>query len=174
MPQPRCSVVIPVHNKAALTRQCLDSILDNQPEVPFEIVVVDDASTDFTQALLLDYGKAVRVVRLDKNAGFATACNAGSATGNSDYLLFLNNDTIVQPGWLDTLVAYADEHPEAKIVGSKLLFPDGTIQHAGVAFDLSGDPLHIYAGFPADHPAVNKSRRFQAVTAACLLIDRDA
>jgi GT2 family glycosyltransferase len=170
----RCSIVIPVHNKAALTRQCLDSIVEQPPDLAFEIIVVDDASTDSTPQMLGDYGKRVKVVRIDKNAGFATACNTGAEAARSDYLLFLNNDTIAQEGWLETLVAYADEHPDAAAVGSRLLFPDGTIQHAGVAFNISGDPLHIYAGFPADHPAVNKSRRFQAVTAACLLIDRKA
>ena len=74
---PRCSIVIPVHNKAALTRQCLDSILESPPATPFEIVVVDDASTDSRRTLLAGYGEAVKPVRLDRNAGFATACNTG-------------------------------------------------------------------------------------------------
>ena len=86
---------------------------------------------------------------------------------------FLNNDTIAQPGWLDALAGYADR-TGAPVVGSKLLFPDGTVQHAGVVFGFQGDPLHLYAGCPADHPAVNKSRRFQSVTAACMLVRRDA
>jgi GT2 family glycosyltransferase len=171
MGRSRCSIVIPVHNKAALTRQCLDSIFTQAPELEFEVIVVDDASTDSTPEMLREF-RNVRVVRIDSNAGFATACNTGAEAARSDYVVFLNNDTIACEGWLDTLVAYADEHPEAAAVGARLLYPDGKIQHAGVAFNMSGDPLHIYAGFPADHPAVKKSRRFQAVTAACLLIDR--
>ena len=60
------------------------------------------------------------------------------------------------------LCRYAEEHPAAAAVGSKLLFPDQTIQHAGVTICQDCYPRHIYAGFPADHPAVNRSRRFQA------------
>jgi GT2 family glycosyltransferase len=173
MTRERCSIVIPVHNKAALTRQCLDSIFANPPAVDHEVLVVDDASTDETPAMLAEYGDAVKHVRLERNAGFATACNTGAAAAEGGYLVFLNNDTIAQPGWLDALAAYADTHDVA-VVGSKLLFPDGTVQHAGVVFGFQGDPLHIYAGCPADHPAVNKSRPFQSVTAACVLVRRDA
>jgi GT2 family glycosyltransferase len=170
---PRCSVVIPVHNKASLTKQCLDSLFETPPRKPFEIVVVDDASSDATREVLAEFRNAVRYVRLSQNSGFATACNAGAEAARSrEFILFLNNDTIPCEGWLDTLVEYADRHPEAAVVGGKLLYPDGTIQHAGVAFNLAGDPLHIYVGWPPDHPAVNKSRRFQAVTAACLLVRR--
>jgi GT2 family glycosyltransferase len=169
----RCSIIIPVHNKAALTRQCLESIFASPPSVGFEVVVVDDASSDSTPELLASYGKRVRTVRLEKNAGFATACNNGAAAAKGDYLVFLNNDTIAEEGWLDELARYADDHAGAAVVGSRLLFPDRTVQHAGVVFSLSGDPLHLYAGFPTEHPAVMKSRRFQAVTAACLLIRRE-
>jgi GT2 family glycosyltransferase len=173
MTSARCSIVIPVHNKAALTRQCLDAIYEHRPAVDHEILVVDDASTDRTAEMVAGYGDAVQHLRLDRNVGFATACNTGAAAAKGEYLVFLNNDTIAQPGWLDALVAYSAEHG-VTAVGSKLLYPDGTVQHAGVAFSPLGDPLHIYAGFPADHPAVSKSRQFQAVTAACVLIRRDA
>jgi hypothetical protein len=69
-------------------------------------------------------------------------------------------------------VRYAGNNPRAAVVGSKLLFPDGTIQHAGVAICQDHEPRHVYTGFPADHPAVNKSRRFQAVTGASMLMPR--
>jgi hypothetical protein len=70
---------------------------------------------------------------------------------------------------LEALVRYAETHPRAAVVGSKLIYPDGTIQHAGVVIGQDRFPRHIYSGFPAEHPAVNKSRRFQIVTAACVL-----
>ncbi len=170
---PICSVVIPVHNHVALTQQCLDTLLighDDEPE--FEIVVVDDASTDHTPELLASYGERIRVLTLTANQGFAGACNVGAETARGRFLVFLNNDTLPTPGWLAALVRYADTHPAAGVIGSKLLFPDDTIQHAGVAFGSSGFPHHIYAGFPKDHPAVNVSRRFQVVTAACCLVRR--
>jgi GT2 family glycosyltransferase len=170
---PNCSVIIPVYNKASLTRQCLDVLLSPPREkADFEIIVVDDASTDRTPQLLAGYGNRIRVVRHQTNAGFATAVNDGVAAASGEYLVFLNNDTIPQPGWLDALVSYAHDHPRAAAVGSKLLLPNGTIQHAGVVVCQDREPSHIYAGFPADHPAVNKSRRFQIVTAACVLMRR--
>jgi GT2 family glycosyltransferase len=169
-----CSIVIPVYNRAGVTRRCLDTILDEPPEAPFEIVVVDDGSTDSTQELLAGYGRRIKVVTHATNQGYATACNNGAAAAAGDFLIFLNNDTLPLPGWLDALVDYAEEHGRVAVVGSKLLFPDDTVQHAGVMINQHASPRHIYSGFPGDHPAVNKSRRFQVVTFACALIKRFA
>jgi GT2 family glycosyltransferase len=170
---PRCSIIVPVHGRAGLTRQCLDTILDQPPAVTFELVVVDDASKDETPRLLESYGDRVKAVRLDTNQGFAGACNAGAEAAVGNLLVFLNNDTIPVAGWLDSLLAHVDAHPAAGIVGAKLLFPNETIQHAGVVVCQDGNPRHLYAGFPAGHRAVNVSRRFQAVTAACMLVRRE-
>jgi GT2 family glycosyltransferase len=170
---PRCSIIVPVFNRAWLTRQCIDVLLSDPPvETDREIIVVDDASSDTTSQILASYGDQIRVIAHEANTGFATACNDGAAAAAGEYLVFLNNDTLPFKGWLDALVRYADRHPKAAVVGSKLLFPDDTIQHAGVAITEDRGPRHIYAGFPADHPAVNKSRRFQIVTAACALFRR--
>ena len=170
----KCSVIIPVFNRAGLTRQCVDLLLAEPPaETDRELIVVDDASTDGTPELLAGYGDAVRAVTHEENKGFATSCNDGAAAARGEYLVFLNNDTLPLKGWLDALVRYADGHPQAAIVGSKLLFPDDTVQHAGVAITEDHNPRHIYAGFPADHPAVNKSRRFPIVTAGCALFRRE-
>jgi GT2 family glycosyltransferase len=174
MTSPRCSIVIPVHNQAALTSQCLDALVNEPPAVPFEVIVVDDASTDSTGDLLGRYGDTIRVVSRGSNSGFAAACNDGARAAAGDYLVFLNNDTIPTKGWLDRLSDYADDHARAAVVGAKLLFPNDTVQHAGVVICQDGLPRHLYVGFPADHPAVNKSRRFQAVTAACALVRRGA
>jgi GT2 family glycosyltransferase len=171
-PRPRCSVIIPVHNNASLTRRCLDALLGDAGGTDFETIVVDDASTDATGRLLEGYAGRVRTVRHATNRGFAAACNTGAATASGEYLVFLNNDVLPEAGWLDALVRYVDNHPTAAVVGSKLLFPNGTIQHAGVTICHDRYPRHIYAGFPADHPAVNRSRRFQAVTGASVLIRR--
>jgi len=166
-----CSVVIPVHNRAALTEQCLAAITASPVEdLELEIVVVDDGSTDSTAAMLAEHDDRVRVVRHERALGFARACNDGASAASGEWLVFLNNDTIPQPGWLGALLRYAAAHPRAGLVGAKLLFPNGRVQHAGVVFARDLSPHHIYAGFPGDHPAVNKSREFQVVTAACALI----
>ncbi len=171
--RPSASIVIPVHNKATITRQCLEALLREEDDgVQREIIVVDDGSADLTPRVLAGYGDRLRVVRHESARGFAAACNAGASAATSEFVVLLNNDTIPTRGWLATLVAYAIEHPEAAVVGTKLLYPNETIQHAGVVFGLDIAPHHLYAGFPADHPAAAVSRRFQAVTAACALFRR--
>jgi GT2 family glycosyltransferase/SAM-dependent methyltransferase len=170
---PECSIIIPVFNRASVTRACVNHLLTQQPETTdAEIIVVDDGSRDLTARMLAGYGERIQVVTHQANAGFATACNDGAMVASGEFLVLLNNDTIPQRRWLDTLVDYARRHPKAGIVGSKLLFPNDTIQHAGVVFAANGFPIHLYYGFPGDHPAVNKARRFKAVTGACLLVRR--
>jgi GT2 family glycosyltransferase len=171
----RCSVIVPVYGQAALTRQCVDGLLAGRDgDLEPEVIVVDDGSRDETPELLRGYGDRVVVVRHETNLGFAASCNDGAAVAAGDALVFLNNDTIPQTGWLEALLGFADAHPRAAAVGAKLLFPDDTVQHAGVVICQYGYPKNAYAGFPAWHPAVNKSRPFQAVTAACMLVRRSA
>jgi GT2 family glycosyltransferase len=167
------SIVVPVHNRAPLTGRCLDLVLDGVP-AGCEVIVVDDASTDATPDILAGYGDAIRTARMDGNVGFASACNEGARLARGEMLVFLNNDTEPHPGWLEALLRHAGEHPVAAVVGAKLLYPTGTVQHAGVVIGQDGYPHNLYAGFPGDHPAVNRSRCLQAVTAACMLVRREA
>jgi GT2 family glycosyltransferase len=167
----RASVIVPVHGGAALTRRCLEAVLADLP-AGCEVLVVDDASTDSTAELLRGYGERIRVLSLAENQGFAGACNAGAAAAQGEALVFLNNDTEPRPGWLDSLLAYADRHPAAEVVGAKLVFPTGVVQHAGVVIGQDGYPHNLYAGLPEDRPEVNRSRRLQAVTGACMLVRR--
>jgi len=167
----RSTIIIPVFNQPALTARCLETLLEQGCE---RIVVVDDASNQETQRMLNQFGDRIKVLAHAQNRGFAESCNEGAAAAQSEFLVFLNNDTVPQPGWLEELERYSEMHPQAAVVGSKLLFPNDTIQHAGVVICQDRYPRHIYTGFPATHPAVNKSRRFQVVTAACMLVRRDA
>jgi GT2 family glycosyltransferase len=169
----QASVIVPVHGNARLTQRCLDMLLADLP-ADAELLVVDDASPDETPELLAAYGDAIRSLRLEENVGFARACNAGAAQARGELLVFLNNDVEPMPGWLEALRGHAAGAPEAAAVGAKLLYPNGTVQHAGVVFGQDGYPHHLYAGFAAEHPAVNRSRRLQAVTGACLLVRRAA
>lgn len=167
------SIIVPVHGRAQLTQRCLDTVLAELP-ADVELLVVDDASPDETPELLAGYGDLIKSVRLEENAGFARACNEGATLARGELLVFLNNDVEPCAGWLEALRRHAEENPEAVAVGAKLLYPNGTVQHAGVVVGQDGYPHHLYAGFPAEHPAVNRSRALQAVTGACLLVRRDA
>lgn len=168
-----CSIIIPVWNKVELTRQCLVALGPATEDVSFELIVVDNHSTDGTPELLASLGGDVRVITNHDNLGFAKACNQGAEAATGEYLVFLNNDTIPLKGWLSALVKEVQSDPAVTVVGSKLLYENGTVQHAGVAIDRNNlTPYHIYAGFAGDHPAVNKRREMNAVTGACLLIRR--
>jgi GT2 family glycosyltransferase len=165
----RASIVIPVYNQVFYTRVCLSALEDQATDS--EVIVVDNASSDSTSHVLAGWvgkGSGRHVIRNDENLGFACACNAGAAKATTEFLVFLNNDTFVLPGWLDNLLEpFAD--PTITVTGSRLLYPNGHIQHAGVAFDEDG-PRHIFVGLPGDMPAALERRDYQAVTGASLAI----
>jgi GT2 family glycosyltransferase len=169
----RTSIVVPVHGKAALTTQCLDRlrpIVEARDDV--EVIVVDDGSPDATQDLVSGEHPWVRLIGHERTQGFAAACNAGAGATEGEFLLFFNNDLAGEDGWLDALLTPADNHGRAGIVGCKLIYPNRTIQHAGTVICSDLLPRHVYRTFPADHPAVDRPRCFQAVTAACMLVRR--
>ncbi len=169
-----CSIIIPVWNKVELTRQCLTALASNTTDIWFEVIVVDNGSTDGTGELLGELKGDVQILWNDRNLGFAKACNQGARAARGKYLVFLNNDTIPQPQWLKPLVSEVDEHQEVGVVGSKLLFADGSVQHAGVVFMRSQrSAYHIYRTVASNASAVNQRREFQAVTAACMLVRRE-
>ena len=173
------SLVIPVFNRLELTRQCLKALEKNTRDASAEVIVVDNGSTDGTAVFLKSEEAAgrLRTILNSENLGFAKACNQGAKAARGQYVLFLNNDTEVQPGWLAPLVSLAEADTNIAAVGSKLLFPDGTIQHAGVAIceAIGRDPLlavHTFYKAAADLPEANQRRAYQALTAACLLVRR--
>ena len=157
------SAIVPTHERSTVLRRCLETLRAQEVDPSaFEVVVVDDGSTPPLRDQLRQYLDRIRVVTNPANSGFATACNNGAGVAAGRYLVFLNNDTVPLEGWLDALVRHAEEHPQAAVVGSRLLFPDRSVQHAGVVICQDRIPRHLYAGFPGDHPAVNRSRRFRS------------
>ncbi|MBS0168853.1 MAG: glycosyltransferase [Nitrospira sp.] len=168
-----CSIIIPVWNNASLTRQCLQALADVTDGVSYEVVVVDNGSTDGVETFLQNLGGDVQVIRNEQNLGFSKACNQGARAARGEYLVFLNNDTVPLKGWLSALVEEIRAHADVAVVGSKLLFEDGTIQHAGVAFSREWFlPYHLYRGGNAQAACVSRRRELQCVTAACMLVRR--
>jgi GT2 family glycosyltransferase len=170
----KVSIIIPVYNRKDYTQKCLESVFSVGAKYPFEIIVVDNSSSDGTKEFLESLGNRIVTIRNEKNLGFAKACNQGAKIAQGEYLLFLNNDTIVTKGWVDVLVEELDSNSNTSIAGSKLLFPDETIQHAGVVFGADKIPHHIHYREPKDKHYVSKRRKFQAVTAACMIIRKES
>ncbi len=170
------SIIIPVFNRIEFTTQCLDRIWRNTgPTIPFEVIVIDNGSRDRTAATLTDPAVSgrIRYQRNDENLGFARSCNLGATLARYDKLLFLNNDTLVQEGWLDSMVRLIERDDRVGIVGIKQLFPyTNLIHHTGIIFTAGGRPQHIYPHADASLGHVNKQREYQAVNGACMLVPR--
>ena len=124
------SVVIPVFNQLSFTEACLASLQAAQEQPRFEVIIVDDCSTDRT-AELVPQIPGIIYLRNETNSGFIVSCNLGAKKARGKYLVFLNNDTVVKAGWLSALLDTFAEEPQAGIVGSKLVYPDGRLQEAG-------------------------------------------
>ena len=170
--QPEVSIVVPVHDHWDLTAGCLTSIADDATSVGYEVIVVDDASTDETPGRLAQV-TGIRVVRLDENVGFLGAANAGIAAALGRYVVLLNNDTVCRPGWLDALVATAAANPAIGVVGAKLVYPDGRLQEAGGIIWQDGSGHNYGRDQDADDPRFNFVRDVDYCSGACLLVRRE-
>jgi O-antigen biosynthesis protein len=168
----KISIVIPVYNKLEYTKKCLVSLKKNTQEIFLnDVILVDNASSDGSEAYLkkMDW---IKYIKNKENLGFAKACNQGAKKSSGEIIVFLNNDTEVQNKWLEPLLEKL-KNDEVAIVGSKLLFPNNTIQHAGVVISNDKLPRHIYYQDDPSRPYVNRVREFKAVTAACMAVRRE-
>ncbi|MGH8026800.1 MAG: glycosyltransferase [Pseudoxanthomonas sp.] len=128
--RPRASIIVPVYNQAAHTLACLRALAEHPPLAACETLVVDDGSSDQTQAWMAQV-EGLHFHRRAQNGGFIAACNDGAARARGEVLVFLNNDTVPQPGWLDALLDTFVTQPDAGLVGAQLVYPDGRLQEAG-------------------------------------------
>ena len=165
------SIIIPVFNQLPFTHACLASLQTAQQRSCFEVIIVDDCSTDGTAELIPQIGGVI-YLRNETNSGFIASCNRGAEKARGNYLTFLNNDTLVRDGWLTALVDTFAEDPYAGIVGAKLIYPDGRLQEAGGVIwrDASG---WNYGKFddPAK-PEYNYLREVDYCSAAALMIPK--
>lgn len=137
--QPHVSIIIPVYNQFLHTYNCLQSLAEHESQYDFEIIVIDDCSSDETAERIQEI-TGIHYHRQIVNGGFIASCNQGAKLAKGEYVLFLNNDTLVQTGWLDSLMAIFEAFPDAGLVGSKLVYPNGVLQEAGgiIFSDASG------------------------------------
>jgi GT2 family glycosyltransferase len=174
---PMVSIVVPTYNGIALTEACLAALTETLPsEFRGEIIVVDDGSTDDTKGRLLIWAAKeprLRVLRNPQNCGFLNACNQGAAAAAGDIIIFLNNDTLPQYGWLEPLLRTFQEWPDAGAVGGKLVYPDGRLQDAGGVVFSDGSAANFGKGdLELDAPLYNYVREVDYVTGALIATPR--
>src|SRR5690554_4053881 len=176
---PLVSIIIPTKDQLHLVQTCVESILEKTAYSHYEILIVDNNSeTPQAKAWLKGIEDMalsnLRVLRYPKPFNFSAINNYAVQHAKGDYVVLLNNDTgIIQADWLDAMMNHA-QRPEVGIVGAKLLFPNGRVQHAGVVIGMRGAAEHICIDAEANDPGyMNRlvvDQNYSAVTAACMLV----
>lgn len=178
--EPLISIIIPTRNRSDMLSRCLDSIQSKSTYQNYEVIVVDNGSTDENT---LNYLREIAkndgyfVLRIDELFNYSRINNCAVREARGDYVLFLNNDTeVITPNWLEEMLSHA-QRPGIGAVGAKLIFPDKTIQHGGVTVGIGRIAGHAFYGLPEGAPGymglLEISRNCMAVTAACLMIKKD-
>lgn len=167
---PRVSIVIPVFNKVLYTYNCLLTICQCDQEIDKEVIIINNASSDETTTLLSQLSGAFTVINNAKNLGFVEACRQGAEIAKGEFVLFLNNDTQVTPGWLANLLRKIESDKNIGIVGSKLIYPNGRLQEAGgIIFSDASGWNYGRLQDPTD-PRFDQSRSVDYCSGASLMI----
>lgn len=174
--EPKVSIIIPTRDKYDLLHACLESINNKTTYSNYEILIVNNESSD---PQTLDYLERLRsqgyvVLNFPEPFNYSKICNFASENSSGEYLCFLNNDTaVLEPRWLDNLLDHAVQ-PGVGVVGSKLLYEDDSIQHMGIALGYTGVAGHIYRQFREYDPLISNLLEscfeVSAVTFACAIV----
>lgn len=168
---PDVSIIIPAYNKFELTYNCIASIILAHNTATYEVILVDDCSSDKTKNAD-EFIKGITIVRNEENLRFLRSCNNGCQSARGKFISFLNNDTEVTSGWLDTQIAVFERFIDVGLVGSKLIYPDGRLQEAGGVVWNTGEPWNVGNGANAFAPEYNYTRQVDYVSGASMMIER--
>lgn len=169
--RPVVSIILVLFNKAELTFECLESIKAHA-DVPYEIVIVDNNSSDFTLNLL-DRLDNVKVIKNNENVGFLKACNQGVGASRGKHVLFLNNDTQIFPDTLKSLVDALEEGERVGAVGGRLIYPNGKLQEAGCIIWNDGTTTAYGRNEDPFKPEYSFLRKVYYCSAALMLTPKD-
>ena len=169
--KPDVSIVIPAHNKVEVTYLALCSLLIAPNAASFEVIVVDDASTDET-ADLEEIVSGITVLHNAEPQRFIRACNAGAEQARGAYIVLLNNDVEVTAGWLDELIAAFDRFDRVGLAGAKLLYPDGRLQDAGGIVWGSGNPWNYGNSQNPNEPRFCYARQADYLSGAAMMVPK--
>ncbi|OYW90603.1 MAG: hypothetical protein B7Z13_14465, partial [Caulobacterales bacterium 32-67-6] len=167
---PRVSIIIPAYNNLKFTLECLQALAKAEGLDAAETLVIDDASSDDTSAVL-PLVQGLRIVTNAENLGFIRTCNRAAAEARGEVLIFLNNDVQVRDGWLAPLVEALDD-PKVGAVAPKMLFPDGRLQEAGARINADGTSEMIGLFQDPALPRWNTPREVDYASGACLAVRR--
>ena len=170
--QPEVSIVIPVYNQFEYTYNCLLSIKKNTVGCTYEVIVADDCSTDNVRELEKIVTGA-NIIHNKKNLKFLLNCNNAANQAKGKYILFLNNDTQVQPNWLRPMIMLMEEQPDIGMTGSKLLFPNGRLQEAGGIIWKDASAWNYGRGKNPDKPEFNYIKDVDYISGASIMIRRE-
>lgn len=169
--EPLVSILVPMHEQLLATAACLCAIADHSGGMAYEVLVLNDASSEHTRQTL-ERMEGLRLINQPRNLGFLHNCNAGAQEARGRYLVWLNNDTLVQPGWLDALVEMAELQPSAGAVGAQLRYPDGRLQEVGGIVWRDGSAARVGDGQWPDPRLTVRPRDVDYCSAAVLLVRR--
>ncbi|GAB4524244.1 MAG: glycosyltransferase family 2 protein [Anaerolineales bacterium] len=177
------SVIIVNWNTKDLLAAAIQSVIDTAGELGVDIIVVDNGSTDGSQAMLRSHFPLVKVVQNTENIGFARANNQGAHLANGDFLLLLNSDAKLYPEAMQSMLAVMAAHPKAGIVGANLRNPDGSFQASHTPFPTLRQEFLILSGlgralygvyYPSRGPEEDRApQRVDYIEGACMLIRRE-
>ena len=179
--EPLVSILIPNKDERDTLRACLTSIKEKSTYRNYEIIIIENNSTEketFDYYKEIDGKDRVRVVYWKEGFNYSALNNFGSTFAGGEYLLCLNNDiTVITPDWLERMIGQCQRR-KVGIVGARLYYPDNTIQHAGVIVGIGGVAGALFVGMPRERSGYLRKAILQqdlsAVTAACMMVDRRA